>query len=346
MRAPAFWQGIGPDSRPDWRARCLWPLSLAYGAVARSRFDRPPSCRASVPVICIGNPTVGGAGKTPAAILTARCLAALGRQPVFLSRGYGARVSGPIAVDPAIHSAGQVGDEPLLLARVAPTVVSPDRAAGAKLAETLGDVIVMDDGFQNPALAKDLSLLVVDAGYGVGNGFVLPAGPLRLPLAPQIARAQALVVIGAGGPEGDLAEPIAEQARAGGLSVLKGRVIADPSMTAAIAGRPVLAFAGIGRPEKFFATLAGIGTEVVETRAFPDHHCYTDADARGLMALQRRSGAIPVTTEKDLVRIGKPAGGALKSLAEALVALPVALALDADSAAAFQIRIESVLNPR
>ncbi|MEJ8571037.1 tetraacyldisaccharide 4'-kinase [Microbaculum marinum] len=338
MRAPAFWQ----ETRPSWQAMCLWPLSLLYGAVARVRFAKAPTSRAAVPVVCIGNPTLGGSGKTPTAILTARCLQALGRRPVFLSRGYGARVAGALTVDPAVHTAADVGDEPLLLARTAPTVVSPDRVAGAARAATLGDVIVMDDGFQNPALHKDLSLLVFDAGYGVGNGYVFPAGPLRLPLGPQLARAQAVVLIGTG----DRSESALAGAGVAAPDILKGELRPDPAMTAALTGRPVLAFAGIGRPEKFFGSLEDIGAQVVERRPFADHHRYSEADARGLMAMQRRSGAIPVTTEKDLVRIGSPRGGALKSLSEALVALPVSLALDEASAVRFQALLERLLAPQ
>lgn len=337
MRSPGFWRG----PRPGWQAMCLWPLSLVYAGAALSRFGREPAARAAVPVICVGNPTVGGSGKTPAAILIARLLGALGRRPVFLSRGYGARVPGPVVVDPRVHAARDVGDEPMLLARVAPTVVSPDRAAGADLAGTLGDVIVMDDGFQNAGLAKDLSLLAIDGGYGVGNGYCLPAGPLRLPLSPQLARAAAVLVVGGG----EAGEAVARQARDRGLPVLRGHLAADPAMTAAIAARPVVAFAGIGRPDKFFGTLAEIGADVVETRAFPDHHVYSESDARGLMAIQRRSGAIPVTTEKDLVRIAAASGGALKELAEAAVALPVTLALDEPSALVLKELLERVPGP-
>ncbi|MCT8970356.1 tetraacyldisaccharide 4'-kinase [Microbaculum marinisediminis] len=329
MRAPGFWRGPGDGRRgPGWQALCLWPLSLIYALIAWLRFRRAPATTADVPVICIGNPTVGGSGKTPTAILIARLLAALGHKPVFLSRGYGARVAGPVSVDPAVHTAADVGDEPLLLARTAPTVVSPDRAAGARLAQTLGDIIVMDDGFQNAALAKDLSLLVIDGGYGIGNGYCLPAGPLRLPLDPQLARAAAVVVIG----EGEAGEAVATLAGDKGMLVLRGRLAPAPAMTTALAGRPAIAFAGIGRPDKFFETVSAIGMQIMEARGFPDHHVYTEADARGLMALQKRSGAIPVTTEKDIVRIGAPKGGTLKALAEASVALPVTLALDEASA--------------
>ena len=336
MRAPGFWRG----PRPGWQAMCLWPISLLYAAVALARFRRAPMVRAGAPVICVGNPTVGGSGKTPTAILIARLLEALGRRPVFLSRGYGAKVSGPVTVDPKVHTAADVGDEPLLLARTAPTVVSPDRALGAEMAEGLGDIIVMDDGFQNPALHKDLSLLVIDAAYGVGDGYCLPAGPLRLPLGPQLARAGAVVMVG----EGEAGEAVAKQAGARGVPVLRGRLVADPAMTTALSGRPAIAFAGIGRPDKFFETLGDIGVQVVETRAFADHHRYSDADARGLMALQKRSGAIPVTTEKDLVRIGTPSGGALKTLAEAMVGLPVTLAFDEPSALALQALLEVTLD--
>lgn len=335
MRAPAFWQG----PRPGWQAMCLWPISLIYAAIAFWRFRRAPGATAAVPVICVGNPTVGGSGKTPAAILIARLLAALGRRPVFLSRGYGTRVLGPVAVDLAIHTAADVGDEPLLLARIAPAVVSPDRVLGAELARTLGDVVVMDDGFQNPALAKDLSILVVDAGYGVGNGYCLPAGPMRLPLGPQLDKAGAVLVIG----EGDAWATVGRRAGDMGVVLLRGRLAADPSMRMAIGGRPVLAFAGIGRPDKFFETLREIGAEVIEERGFPDHHAYDETDARGLMALQRRSGAIPVTTEKDAVRIGRPKGGTMKALADALVALPVSLVLDENSTFALHELLEKAL---
>jgi len=334
VRAPRFWSG----PRPDWRAACLWPLSLPYAAIAGRRFARPPAARAPVPVVCVGNPTVGGSGKTPAAILIARLLAALGRRPVFLSRGYGANVAQPTVVDAAVHGAAEVGDEPLLLARHAPVVVSPDRTAGAGLAATLGDVVVMDDGFQNPGLAKDLSLLVIDGGYGIGNGWCLPAGPLRLPLGPQLSRAQAVIIVGAGEP----GEQVAAMARAHGLTVLRGVLRPDAAMATALAARPVVAFAGIGRPEKFFATLGDIGAKVLEARGFPDHHRFSEADARGLLAILRRSGAIPVTTEKDRVRLGAPVSGALKALADAAVAVPVTLALDEPSA----IALHALLNAR
>ena len=335
MQAPAFWS----TDKPDWRATCLWPLSKLYGAVALSRFNRAPAYRSTVPVVCIGNPTLGGSGKTPMAVLTARCLQALERKPVFLSRGYGAKVAEPVHVDPATHTAAEVGDEPLLLAATAPTVVSPDRAAGAKRAEALGDVIVMDDGFQNPDLHKDLSLLVVDAAAGLGNGRVFPAGPLRLPLGPQLARAGGLVLIG----QGARADAVARAAKSRDLSVLAGTLVPDQAIATAIGGRPVIAYAGIGRPEKVFETVEAVGAQIVEKRSFPDHHVYTDHDARGLMALHRRSGAIPVTTEKDLVRLRGSRSSGVRALADASVALPVTLALDQPSATAFQILLERAL---
>jgi len=335
MHAPAFWSA----DKPDWRAICLWPASKLYGAIALSRFRRAPAYRSTIPVICIGNPTLGGSGKTPMAILTARCLQALGRKPVFLSRGYGARVAEPVHVDPDTHTAADVGDEPLLLAAAAPTIVSPDRAAGAKRAEALGDVIVMDDGFQNPTLHNDLSLLVVDAGAGLGNGAVFPAGPLRMPLEPQLARAGGVVVIG----EGARADAVVRAAKSGDLPVLAGSLIPDPAMAIAIGGRPVIAYAGIGRPEKVFETVEAVGAQIVEKRRFPDHHVYSDHDARGLMALHRRSGAIPVTTQKDLVRLRGSRSSSVRALADASVALPVTLAFDEMSAAAFQALLERAL---
>src|SRR5712675_2587110 len=241
MRDPSFWwRAPGP------MAGLLAPLGALYGVIAAQRLMQAGR-RVRVPVVCIGNLTVGGAGKTPTAIAVARLLQAAGARPIFLTRGYGGRLAGPVAVAPT-HGAADVGDEPLLLARVAPTIVARDRAAGARAAEAAGaELIVMDDGFQNPALAKDLSLIVVDGRRGLGNGKVFPAGPLRAPLRPQIARAQALLVVGEPGPA---AQPAIDGARARGLPVFTGRLVPDPAVVAALAARPALAFAGIADPEK------------------------------------------------------------------------------------------------
>src|SRR4051794_24351770 len=193
MREPSFWWRAG-----GLMSGLLSPLAAIYGAVAASRLARPGRT-AGIPVVCVGNLTLGGAGKTPAAIAAARMLDAAGRRPFVLSRGYGGALAGPVQVDPARHRAAEIGDEPLLLARFAPTIVSRDRAAGADMARAAGaGSIVMDDGFQSPGLHKDRSILVVDGRRGIGNGWVFPAGPLRAPLDSQLRRAQALLVIGSG----------------------------------------------------------------------------------------------------------------------------------------------------
>lgn len=292
MRPPRFWDA-GPD-HPE--ARLLAPLSAAYGALTARRMDRP-GARAGCPVLCVGNLTLGGAGKTPTALALAALLRELGRTPAFLSRGYGGRMAGPVRVDPATHDAAAVGDEPLLLARLAPTVVSRDRLAGAALCHALGaDAVVMDDGLQNPSLAKDLALAVVDAGAGIGNGLTFPAGPLRAPLARQWAHVAGLILIGDGAP----GDAVAREAETRGLPVHRARLV--PEGTDA-AGRRCLAFAGIGRPQKFFATLAEAGAVLVGTRAFQDHHPFRAGDLRALAAEAERLGADLVTTEKDAVRL-------------------------------------------
>jgi tetraacyldisaccharide 4'-kinase len=261
---------------------------------------KQPGASAGVPVVCIGNLTAGGTGKTPTALVVAQLLTAAGRKPFVLSRGYGGRESGPVQVDQARHHAEDVGDEPLLLARMAPTVISRDRIAGAEFARSAGaDVVVMDDGFQNPSLKKDLSIVVVDGGRGVGNGLSIPAGPLRAPFKRQLDRAQAVLVIG----EGDAAEPVVAAARDRALAIFRGRLEPDPQEVAKLRGRPVLAFAGIGNPEKFYATLREAGIDVRVRRSFADHHRYRRAEAADLIRTCEREGLVPVTTEKDRVRL-------------------------------------------
>ena len=317
MRAPSFWW-----RNPGVAAQLLRPAAWIYGVVAGRRLA-DAGCKAGVPVVCIGNPTVGGAGKTPTAIAIANLLTEAGERPVFLTRGYGGTVAGPAVVDPRRHTAAEVGDEPLLLVRHAPVIVAGDRAAGAEAARAAGaSVIGMDDGVQNPALAKDLSILVIDARRGVGNAMVLPAGPLRAPLAAQLARAQAVLVVGAG----DGAAAVAAQAVARGLPVLRGRLVPDPEPLAALAGRRVLAFAGIGDPDKFFATLTDGGVEVTIARRYPDHHRFTPAEAAELMTLAELDSVLLVTTEKDRVRFA--ADPALAALAARTRTLPVTLAFD------------------
>jgi tetraacyldisaccharide 4'-kinase len=283
---------------------------------------RRPGQRARAIVVCIGNLTVGGAGKTPTAIAVARLLRDAGANPAFLTRGYGGRLAGPLIVAPT-HSAIDVGDEPLLLARVAPTVVARDRVAGAAAAIAAGaDTIVMDDGFQNPSLAKDLSVLVVDGRRGIGNGKVIPAGPLRAPLAMQLAHAHALLVVGEAGWSARGVIATAHATSSLPLPVT-GRLVPDPAALAALAGARVLAFAGIADPEKFFATLRDAGIAVMATRRFADHHRFSAADAKALIAEAEQSGLTMVTTEKDHARMtGDPA---LVALAARSRMLPVTM---------------------
>src|SRR5262249_12151281 len=240
---------------------------------------------------------------------------------------YGGALAGPVTVEPARHSARDVGDEPWLLGGAAPAVVARARAAGAIAARASGaGVIVMDDGFHNPAVAKDVSLVVVAADHGIGNGRVCPAGPLRAPLAAQLAKADALVVIGEGTAAAVAPSTAAGIAAAPSLPVFRGRLAADVAALSALAGRPALAFAGIGHPDKFFATLAAAGIAVAARRPFPDHHRYTAAEAAALVAESERANLMLLTTEKDLARLGRDDGGA--ALARRARALPVWLVLD------------------
>jgi tetraacyldisaccharide 4'-kinase len=317
MREPAFWW-----REPGLASRLLAPLAALYGTVAARRMRRPGR-RARAKVICIGNLTVGGAGKTPTAIAAAQALRDIGATPAFLTRGYGGRLAGPVMVAPT-HSAAQVGDEPLLLARGAPTIVAGNRVAGAAAAADAGaDTIVMDDGFQNPSLDKDLSIVVIDGRRGIGNGRVVPAGPLRAPLAAQLPRAHALIVIGEPGPS---ARAFIESARHGDAPLLTGRLAPDAAAVAALQGTRVLAFAGIADAEKFFATLREAGIAVAATQRFADHHPFSAAEAAGLIAKAEQSRLTLVTTEKDQARmVGDPALAALAARAKTL---PVTLALD------------------
>jgi tetraacyldisaccharide 4'-kinase len=315
MREPSFW----------WReaglaSALLAPLAAIYGAVAQARL-RGRGRQAGAPVVCIGNLTVGGAGKTPTALAVARMLAAMGERPVFLSRGYGGAFAGPLMVDRARHRAQDVGDEPLLLARTAPTIVARDRVKGAGIAAG-ASVLVMDDGFHNPSLAKDFSVLVVDARRGIGNGRVIPAGPLRAPLDAQLARAHAMVVVGTS----LRASAIAGTACAHNIPVSQAHLQADAGFIAGLGRSRVLAFAGIGDPEKFFATLAEAGVAVAATRSFPDHHRYTRAEAEALCDDADRDGLALVTTEKDLARLA--GDDAMTKLAAHAHALPVTLAFE------------------
>ena len=302
------------------------PLAMPYGAIARRRLMQTGSS-VGVSVVCVGNPIVGGAGKTPTALAVAKLLRAAGRHPFFLSRGYGGDLPGPVRIDSRIHRARNVGDEALLLARIAPAIVAHDRVAGAKAARASGaDVIVMDDGFQNPSLTKDFSILVIDGRRGIGNGRVFPAGPLRAPFADQLDRTKAILVIGE--PSG--AQAIVSAAKTRALPLFNGRLVPDQKALVAFASQKVLAFAGIGDPEKFFATLDEAGIDVPVRQAFSDHYRYQPSDAAELIARAERDGLILVTTEKDMARLAGETD--LENLTKITRSLPVALVVEQERA--------------
>lgn len=293
MRAPGFWY-----RPPGAAAALLSPLAAVWTAVTRRRLAAGQGARVAAPVICVGNLVAGGAGKTPVVQDLMCRLTARGATPAVVSRGHGGRLPGPVRVDPAVHGAADVGDEPLLLSAGGGLCwVARDRAAGARAALAAGaGAILLDDGFQNPTLARDLSLLVVDGAVGFGNGRVIPAGPLREPVADGLMRAQAVVIIGP--------DRAGVRSLIGGrLPVLTARLVPDMAVAADLRGRPVLAFAGIGRPGKFFDTLAEMGTHVVAAVPFPDHHAYTVAEIDRLIARAQVLGAVPVTTAKDAMRL-------------------------------------------
>lgn len=308
MRAPNFWR------EDETLARLLRPIGAIYGDNARARLMREAP-RAELPTIMVGGLTSGGDGKTPLVLALAARLIALGQRPALLTRGYGRRGGATIVVEPGRHDSDEVGDEALLLARVATTIVGADRIASARLAkERDASVLVLDDGFHSRALAADLTLLVIDADYGAGNGYCLPAGPLRAPLDAQLALADALVVIG------DSGSAIAARA---GKPTLRARLAPDPQAAAALTASRVVAFAGIARPQKFFRSLTEIGAQIAMTQSFGDHHRYRENELAGLSAIRRRFAARLVTTEKDAARIGA------RMAAFGVDVLPVTLALDA-----------------
>ncbi len=335
INEPSWWYDVGPR----WEAMLLRPAASLYGAIAACRLRSANTYRSRCPVICVGNFTAGGTGKTPAAIAVAEIVRSLGGAPVFLTRGYGGRLDGPIAIDPEQHGFAQTGDEPLLLAGGAPTVIAKDRAKGAALIEqTAGDntVIIMDDGLQNASLAKDLTIAIVDATRGLGNGRVIPAGPLRAPIAAQAPLAQCLIVNG--DPAAGEAEAIAAALPQFRGAVLRARVVPAIPLDA-LRGHRVVAFAGIANPNRFFALLRSHGAEVVEALTFPDHHAFNAADVARLEALADTNGAKLATTEKDAVRLTSLANGA--ALLKRLLRVPIRLELRDDGLAQLAALIEN-----
>jgi tetraacyldisaccharide 4'-kinase len=323
VRAPRFWA----KRRPTLLARALSPIGWAYGQATARRMRRPGE-RAGAPTICVGNFVAGGAGKTPAAIALARMLIAGGRRVAFLSRGYGGaeRVE-PLLVDANAHTAADVGDEPLMLARVAQCWAGADRVRSARSAVEAGaNALLLDDGLQNPALIKDLAFGVVDGETGFGNGLCVPAGPLRAPVAAQLPLVRALIAVG--GDEATLARIAAS---APGKPLIRATLEPDALAAAPLIGREVVAFAGIARPEKFYATLRRVGAQIVMTRDFADHHPYTPREIEALIEEAGRRGAILATTEKDRVRL-------TARQARAVVALPVTLRFEEPAAVQRMLR--------
>lgn len=328
MKPPRFW--FNPPRAPGWQARVLAPLGWLYAMATRRRLRRP-GWQPDVPVICIGNLNVGGTGKTPATIAVAQLLSARGNDVHIVSRGYGGRLSGPVRVDQNRHNAAEVGDEPLLMAAFAPVWVARDRAAGVRAAREAGaGVVLMDDGFQNPAVRFRRAIVVVDADTGFGNARCLPAGPLRETVAEGLARADLVLAIGShaaqvrfvrrsrvslGKTKGGMPDDMLAN-----VPVLGGQI--EPLVTGMDwRGLRVLAFAGIGRPEKFFASLAAQGAEIVRAQALSDHQPLGTALFARLEHEAHALGAQLVTTEKDAVRLPQ-------ALRQRVLTLPVRLRFD------------------
>lgn len=340
VREPAWWY----REQGGWQQRLLSPVSRIWQWSAARRLARGKPERAALPVICVGNFTAGGTGKTPISILIARLLIAGGERPVFLTRGYGGRLRGPHRVNSALDTAIDVGDEPLLLARHAPVIIARDRVAGAKLAAadfgmSPPTVIVMDDGLQNPALAKDLAIAVVDAVRGLGNGGVIPAGPLRATVATQFALAEAIVVNAAPGADPAIVEKTATRLRGSFHGPVIDAGIEADADGLDLQGARVLALAGIANPARFYSLLEQLGATIAGRVQFADHHAFTDADATRILTEASSLHARIVTTEKDLVRLaGAP--GARAALREKAIALPIRVKLDQRN----EVRLVSLIN--
>ena len=307
--APPFWW-----EKPDWRAALLWPFSWVYGKIAVSRMDRAKPKDVDVPVLCVGNLTVGGGGKTPTSVAIAATARKLKLSPGVISRGYGGMTTGVHLVDKDHDLAKMVGDEPLLIAQHVPIAVSANRFAAAKLLIDNGcNFIIMDDGFQSMRLKSDFNLVVVDSRRGIGNGHVIPAGPLRAPVIPQMRHADAVLKTGAG----DGADSVIRLAARAGKQVLEAKAV--PVNAAAVKNKRVLAFAGIADPDKFFDTLTTIGAYISLARTWPDHHFFADDELAELAQTAEAGDLMLVTTEKDAMRLSGGSATARQVLAKAFV---------------------------
>ncbi|MDI7861534.1 tetraacyldisaccharide 4'-kinase [Rhizobiaceae bacterium n13] len=321
--APPFWW-----TKPDWRAWALSPFSFIYGRIAGYRMAHARRASVSIPVICVGNFTVGGAGKTPTALALARAAKAKGLKPGFLSRGYGGSLDVTTVVDVHHHRAIDVGDEPLLLAREAVTVISRRRVDGAhRLAAEGCDLIIMDDGFQSARLTIDYALVVVDSVRGIGNGHLVPGGPVRAPIREQLRQATAILKVG----NGNAADQLVRRAARAGKPVFVAST--RPRGDSDLAGKPVLAFAGIADPEKFYRTVEEVGARIVARRSFADHQHLSADEMDDLLGHAEREGLQLVTTAKDIVRLGGHNGRAAELAAKCRV-IDIDMVFDDHQAAA------------
>lgn len=314
--APEFWW-----KKPGVLATVLLPFSWVYGNISSRRIQNARSRRASIPVLCVGNFTVGGSGKTPLALAVAKAAIAAGLKPGFITRGHGGTVKKSRLATES-DTALSIGDEAMLLARVAPVSVGKDRATSAKLLAEAGCTIaIMDDGFQSRSITIDYSIIAVDARRAIGNGYVLPAGPLRAPLAIQIPFADQIIVVG----NGEAGDAVVRAASRAAKPV--ARALLSPRNIGKVKNKKLMAFAGIADPEKFYATLHEMGAILVQTRSFPDHHPFTDGDLQSL--LNDSADLMLVTTEKDLVRI-QSNGQIQKQILEKIITIPVQIIFQVD----------------
>ena len=328
VNAPRFWWG------KTYGILGMLSLLIAfvYGKIAGARMQKEPTNVADVPVICIGNFVVGGAGKTPFCIMLFEILKSNGFTPVFLTRGYGGNQTEPLQVESRTHTAKLVGDEAILLAKVGATIVAKDRGKGAELATKIGgDIIIMDDGFQNPSLKKDASIVLVDSDVGVGNGRCIPAGPLRAPLDVQVNKTDILVVVGSG----ESAEEVIQIANRYGKKPFYTEF--KPTNSKQFNETPILAYAGIGHPQKFFDTLKNENLNVIHEIGFPDHHNYKNGEMKNLLTIAEQESLTLVTTAKDQARLAGIDGDTAAELLKKSQVLEVEMELKDTNALVSQV---------